>query len=140
MRSIADRASCMSNTLAGRDARLPRRPGSLCSARRWRPLSTGAKETRDIFHLFPKIFRKLQPAISGSICVENAIKRLQRPRPIRENLVNVKKSTPARAGNQPWRVVVVGDTVVSEQGLVAIIGRDPRYRVCGAAHTFEEAN
>ena len=36
--------------------------------------------------------------------------------------------------------MVVGDTVVSEQGLVAIIGRDPRYRVCGAAHTFEEAN
>jgi hypothetical protein len=24
--------------------------------------------------------------------------------------------------------------------LVAIIGRDPRYRVCGTAHTFEEAN
>ena len=30
--------------------------------------------------------------------------------------------------------------MISEQGLVAIIGRDPRYHVCGAAHTFEEAN
>jgi response regulator of citrate/malate metabolism len=36
--------------------------------------------------------------------------------------------------------VVVGDTIISEQGLVAIIGRDPGYHVCGAAHSFEEAN
>ena len=36
--------------------------------------------------------------------------------------------------------MAVGDTIISEQGLVAIIGRDPRYRLCGAAHTFEEAN
>jgi len=36
--------------------------------------------------------------------------------------------------------VAVGDTIIGEQGLVAIIGRDPRYHVCGAAHTFEEAN
>jgi DNA-binding NarL/FixJ family response regulator len=36
--------------------------------------------------------------------------------------------------------VVVGDTIISEQGLVAIIGRDPQYQICGAAHTFEEAN
>ena len=45
-----------------------------------------------------------------------------------------------RGGKEPYRVVVVGDTIISEQGLVAIIGRDPRYHVCGAAHTFEEAN
>lgn len=36
--------------------------------------------------------------------------------------------------------MAVGDTIISEQGLVAIIGRDPRYQVCGAAHTFGEAN
>jgi len=36
--------------------------------------------------------------------------------------------------------VAVGDTIIGEQGLVAIIGRDPRYHVCGAAHTFDEAN
>jgi DNA-binding NarL/FixJ family response regulator len=36
--------------------------------------------------------------------------------------------------------MVVDDTIISEQGLVAIIGRDPRYQVCGAAHNFEEAN
>jgi len=52
----------------------------------------------------------------------------------------VKKSAPARATAEPCRVVAVGDTIISEQGLVAIIGRDPRYQVCGAAHTFEEAN
>jgi two-component system, NarL family, response regulator NreC len=52
----------------------------------------------------------------------------------------VKKSAPARADTEPCRVVAVGDTIIGEQGLVAIIGRDPRYHVCGAAHTFEEAN
>src|SRR5207248_2272453 len=44
------------------------------------------------------------------------------------------------AGKEPYRIVAVGDTIIGEQGLVAIIGRDPRYQVCGAAHTFEEAN
>jgi len=52
----------------------------------------------------------------------------------------VKKSAPAPPGTQQIRVVAVGDTIISEQGLVTIIGRDPRYQVCGAAHTFEEAN
>jgi two-component system response regulator NreC len=52
----------------------------------------------------------------------------------------VKFPAKSRAGTEPWRVVAVGDTIISEQGLVAIIGRDPRYRVCGAGHTFEEAN
>ena len=52
----------------------------------------------------------------------------------------MKKSAPARAGKEPYRVVAVGDTIISEQGLVVIIGHDPQYQVCGAAHTFEEAN
>jgi two-component system response regulator NreC len=46
----------------------------------------------------------------------------------------------SRGGKEPRRVVAVGDTIISEQGLVAIIGRDLRYHVCGAAHTFDEAN
>ena len=52
----------------------------------------------------------------------------------------MKKGATGRADAAPYRVVAVGDTIISEQGLVAIIGRDPRYEVCGAAHTFEEAN
>src|SRR5438445_6095856 len=52
----------------------------------------------------------------------------------------MKSAAQARAGTEPRRVVAVGDTIIREQGLVAIIGRDPRYHVCGAAHTFEEAN
>jgi two-component system response regulator NreC len=52
-----------------------------------------------------------------------------------------------RAGSSPGgsgltkqaRVVVVGDTVVSEQGLAAIVGRDKRYHVCGGAHGFYDA-
>jgi two-component system response regulator NreC len=54
--------------------------------------------------------------------------------------VVVKIPAKPPAGEEPRRVVAVGDTIISEQGLVAIIGRDPRYHVCGAAHTFEEAN
>jgi len=36
--------------------------------------------------------------------------------------------------------VAIGDTIISEHGLVAIIGSHPRYQICGAAHTFEEGN
>src|SRR5213082_52582 len=52
----------------------------------------------------------------------------------------MKSPAKSRAGTEPRRVVAVGDTIVSEEGLVAIIGRDPRYHVCGAGHTFAEAN
>ena len=54
--------------------------------------------------------------------------------------MSVKKNVSGRAGTEPIRVLAVGDTIIGEQGLVAIIGRDSRYRVCGAAHTFDEAN
>src|SRR6266702_8528374 len=52
----------------------------------------------------------------------------------------MKSPASSREEKEPCRVVAVGDTIISEQGLVAIIGRDARYNVCGAAHTFEEAN
>jgi DNA-binding NarL/FixJ family response regulator len=52
----------------------------------------------------------------------------------------VKSRVPARSGREPCQVVVVGDTVVSEQGMATIVGRDARYRVCGTAHSFREAN
>jgi DNA-binding NarL/FixJ family response regulator len=57
-----------------------------------------------------------------------------------QTCITMKKSATARAIFALCRVVVVGDTCVSEEGLAAILGRDKRYRVCGAAHTFEEAN
>ena len=38
------------------------------------------------------------------------------------------------------RVVVVGDTCVSEEGMAAIVGRDKRYHVCGSAHGFYDAS
>jgi DNA-binding NarL/FixJ family response regulator len=44
-----------------------------------------------------------------------------------------------RAGKELWRVVVVGDTCVSEEGMAAILRRDNRYRVCGGAHGFYDA-
>jgi two-component system response regulator NreC len=51
----------------------------------------------------------------------------------------VKKGAPDRPGTEPCRVVVVGDTCVSEEGMAAIVGRDKRYQVCGGAHGFFDA-
>ena len=45
----------------------------------------------------------------------------------------------ARAILALCRVVVVGDTCVSEEGMAAIVGRDKRYHVCGSAHGFYDA-
>ena len=51
----------------------------------------------------------------------------------------VKSLAKSRAGTTPRRVVVVGDTCVSEEGLGVIVGRDKRYHVCGGAHSFRDA-
>jgi DNA-binding NarL/FixJ family response regulator len=51
----------------------------------------------------------------------------------------VKKSATARALFALCRVVVVGDTCISEEGMAAIIERDKRYHVCGSAHGFYDA-
>jgi DNA-binding NarL/FixJ family response regulator len=50
--------------------------------------------------------------------------------------------SPAKLGAaaKPRRVVVVGDTCVSEQGMAAIVGRDKRYHVCGSAHDLYDAD
>ena len=48
----------------------------------------------------------------------------------------MKKDPPDRAGTEPCKVVVVGDTCVSEEGMAAIVGRDKKYQVCGSAHRF----
>src|SRR6266581_7636835 len=53
--------------------------------------------------------------------------------------IAVKKTATARAVLALLRVVVVGDTCVSEEGMATIIGRDKRYRVCGGAHGFYNA-
>jgi DNA-binding NarL/FixJ family response regulator len=52
----------------------------------------------------------------------------------------VKSVSSGDAVSKAARVLVVGDTVVSEQGLAAIVGRDKRYVVCGAAHAYRDAN
>src|SRR4051794_1199225 len=41
--------------------------------------------------------------------------------------------------NRPMRVVVVGDTVVTEHGLAALVARNEAYQVCGGAHCFHDA-
>ena len=51
----------------------------------------------------------------------------------------MKKSATARAVFALCRVVVVGDTCISEEGMATIVGRDKRYHVCGSAHGFYDA-
>lgn len=51
----------------------------------------------------------------------------------------MKKSRITRALFALCRVVVVGDTCVSEEGMATIVGRDKRYQVCGSAHGFYDA-
>jgi DNA-binding NarL/FixJ family response regulator len=51
----------------------------------------------------------------------------------------MKKSATARAVFALCRVMVVGDTCVSEEGMATIVGRDKRYQVCGRAHGFFDA-
>jgi DNA-binding NarL/FixJ family response regulator len=51
----------------------------------------------------------------------------------------MKKSATARAIFALCRVVVVGDTCVSEEGMAAIVERNKRYHVCGGAHGFYDA-
>ncbi len=51
----------------------------------------------------------------------------------------MKKSATAHAVFALCRIIVVGDTCVSEEGMAAIVGRDKRYHVCGSAHGFYDA-
>src|SRR6266850_418926 len=51
----------------------------------------------------------------------------------------MKKSAKACAVFALCRVMVVGDTCVSEEGMATIVGRDKRYQVCGRAHGFYDA-
>ena len=51
----------------------------------------------------------------------------------------MKKSATARALFALCRIVVVGDTCISEEGMAGIVGRDKRYHVCGSAHGFYDA-
>ena len=47
-----------------------------------------------------------------------------------------KNTAPTRAGTEPCRVMVVGDTCVSGQGLAAIVGGDRRCQACGGGDGF----
>jgi DNA-binding NarL/FixJ family response regulator len=52
----------------------------------------------------------------------------------------MKKSATVRALFALCRVVVVGDSCISEEGIAAIVGRDKRYYICGSAHGFYEGS
>jgi DNA-binding NarL/FixJ family response regulator len=51
----------------------------------------------------------------------------------------VKKRATSRAIFALCRVVILGDTTVTEEGMAAIVGRNKRYQVCGSAHGFYDA-
>jgi hypothetical protein len=48
----------------------------------------------------------------------------------------VKKSSRDRAGTEQSRVIVVGDTFVSEHEMAGILKTNKRYHVCGGAYGF----
>jgi two-component system, NarL family, response regulator NreC len=50
----------------------------------------------------------------------------------------MKKNATVRAVFARCRVVVIGDTCVSEEGMTAILERNKRYYICGSAHRFYE--
>jgi response regulator of citrate/malate metabolism len=50
----------------------------------------------------------------------------------------MKKGATTRALIALCRVLVVGDTCISEEGMAAIVGRCKRYHLCGSAHGFDE--
>src|SRR6266481_5599915 len=70
------------------------------------------------------------------------LRSTRRNQPIYLYSRSLTMKSPAKlgAGAKPRRVVVVGDTCVSEQGMAAIVGRDKRYHVCGSAHGFYDAD
>jgi two-component system, NarL family, response regulator NreC len=63
-------------------------------------------------------------------------------RPVSELIsgrLRMEKERESSRPHEPYRVVVVGDTCVSEAGMAAIVRRDKRYCVCGGAHGFYDA-
>jgi DNA-binding NarL/FixJ family response regulator len=74
-----------------------------------------------------------------NIFVKDANLRLHSPDRFVKTCTPLKESATARVLLELCRVVVVGDTCVSEEGMAAIVGRDKRYHVCGGAHGFYDA-
>jgi two-component system response regulator NreC len=54
--------------------------------------------------------------------------------------MQTKPDSSPHADAGPCRVAVVGETIISEKGMAALVACDERYLLCGAAHTFHEAN
>ena len=52
----------------------------------------------------------------------------------------MQSSAKSRNGSQRLRIVVVGDTCISEAGMTTIVEPDKRYYVCGGAHGFFDAD
>lgn len=59
---------------------------------------------------------------------------MSRRRPARSSRVRV-----APGGIRAWRVVVMGDTVLSSEGMAALLRRHARFHVCAAVHGQEQA-
>jgi DNA-binding NarL/FixJ family response regulator len=70
----------------------------------------------------------------------NTVASLEVPDKPFKNGIGARKSTTVRALFALCRIVVVGDTCVSEEGMATIVAREKRYHVCGSAHGFYDAN
>ena len=84
--------------------------------------------------------KKVAPHRSHSLGAVNTVASLQMPEKLFKNGIGAKKRTTFRALFALCRIVVVGDTCVSEEGMATIVAREKRYHVCGSAHGFYDAN
>jgi DNA-binding NarL/FixJ family response regulator len=83
--------------------------------------------------------KKVAPHRSHRLGAVNTVASLEVPDKLFKNGIGAKKSATVRALFALCRIVVLGDTCVSEEGMAAIVGRDRRYHVCGSAHGFYDA-
>jgi hypothetical protein len=83
-----------------------------------------------------QIFGNLRPALSEVFSQKPQLKACNGRGRFGRPANREKKRGNARA---ICRVVMVGDTCVSEEGMANIVGRDKRYYVCGGAHGFYDA-
>jgi len=51
-------------------------------------------------------------------------------------LCSAEPGSSPHPGGGPCRIVVIGDTVISEQGMATLVARDERFLVAGVAHTL----
>jgi two-component system response regulator NreC len=61
------------------------------------------------------------------------------PRPVNKFRVQAVNGSAKSQRKERWRVVVLGCSAISSEGMAAILGRDSRFELCGAVHQQQAA-